>query len=155
MPLFTPTIIINTTPAVSVTSTNVTYAEIKQSLGDYVYFVEELYLASTIFNQIKGILKYQHYNVNGNQVLDSLTPAPSPYQYQNTIFYNTKQFDVILDGQSNLKFKLLPNAQIKIQFFTNRVAKRDALDIINPNNFKSIESAMGIYQFFEDWNTKL
>ena len=32
----------------------------------------------------------------------------------------------------------------------SRVAKKDALDIMFPNNFKTLESAMGKYTFFED-----
>lgn len=155
MPSYSPTIINNATPAVLVTSSNVTYDEIKRSLGDYVYFVDKVYVFSTITKQLTGVVKYQHYNVNGNKIVDNLTPTIDPYQFQNSIFYNTKQYDLILDGQSNLKFNLLPNVSMKIELFTNRVAKKDALDIIYPNNFKTLESAMGQYTFFEDWNNEI
>lgn len=155
MPAFSPKIINNTTPAVEITGSNVTYGEIKRSLGDYVYYVNKIYLQSNLLNQIKGVTKYQIYDVNGRRNVQSLTPTPSPYQFQNALYYDTKQKGVILNGQSNFKFKLLPNAELYIDFYTNRIAKRDALDLLNPNNFKSLESAMGIYTFFEDWQTQI
>lgn len=155
MPLFNVSITITTTPAVSTTATNVSYDEIRRSLGDYVYLVERVYLASNNLNQIGGVVRYKHYDVNGQIKIESLTPTVDPYQSQTTLFYSTKQFDVILDGQSNFNFNLLPNTQLKIEFFTNRLAKRDALDIITPNNFKTLESAMGRFSFFEDWETTI
>lgn len=155
MPSFAVTITITTTPAVVVTASNVTYDEIRRSLGDYVYLVERIYLFSNSFQQISGVVKYEHYDVNGNIKVESLTPTVDPYQTQKSLFYDTKKFDVILNGQSSLDFDLLPNSQIKIEFFTNRLAKRDALDILTPNNFKELESAMGRFSFFEDWETEL
>lgn len=155
MPLFAVTITITTTPAVAVTASNVTYDEIKRSLGDYVYLVERVYLFSNSFQQLNGVVKYQHYDVNGSIVVENLTPTIDPYQTQKSLFYDTKQFNVIIDGQSNFDFNLLPNTEVKIEFFTNRLAKRDALDLLTPNNFKTLESAMGKFAFFEDWETEL
>ena len=151
MPSFTPTIISNTTPAVSIVGGNITYDEIKRSLGDYVYYVERVYLFSNTIRQIAGVVKYQIYDVNGKQSIQSLTPTIDPYQTQNSLFYDTKDKDVILNGQSNFKFNLLPSATLKLEFFTNRLAKKDALDLITPNNLTILESAMGNYTFFEDW----
>jgi hypothetical protein len=155
MPSFAVTITITTTPAVSVTASNVTYDEIRRSLGDYVYLVERIYLFSNSFRQISSVVKYENYDVNGNIKVESLTPTVDPYQTQKSLFYDTKKFDVILNGQSSLDFDLLPNSEIKLEFFTNRLAKRDALDILTPNNFKELESAMGRFSFFEDWETEL
>lgn len=155
MPLFPVTITITTTPAVSVTASNVSYDEIRRSLGDYVYLVKRVYLFSNNFNQISGVVKFQHYDVNGTINVENLTPTIDPYQTQSSLFYSTKQFNVILDGQSNFNFNLLPNTQLKLEFFTNRLAKRDALDVLNPNNFKALESAMGRFAFFEDWETQI
>jgi len=152
---FSPTIITHTTPAVSVTSSNVTYSEIKNSLGDYVYLVDSLYLFSNSMNQIRSIIVFQIYDVNGEKAIQSLTPAPSPYQYKNSIYYNTKGSEIVINGQSNFKFTLLPLAQLTIDFFTNRIAKKDALDLLYPDNFKTLESAMGDFTFFENWNSKI
>jgi len=155
MPSFSATIINNTTPAVVATGTNVTYDEIKRSLGDYVYFVNKVYLNSNNLNQIKGVVRFQHYEVNGNQRVESLTPNVDPYQTQKSLFYEIKDFDVVLDGQSNFKFKLEPLTTLKIEFYTNRLAKKDALDALYPDNFKTLESAMGRFGFFEDWQTQI
>lgn len=155
MPSFSPTIINNSTPAISVTASNVSYNEIKNSLGDYVYLVNKLYLFSNLLNQIKSVVRFQRYDVNGQKRIQSLTPSPSPYQYQNAIYYDTRTNDIILNGQSNLKFKLLPNAELNIDFYTDRVAKKDALDLLYPDNFKRLEAAMGDFVFFEDWQKQL
>lgn len=151
MPTISPTIINNTTPAVTIVGGNISYDEIRRSLGDYVYYVKRVYLFSTNIKQINGVVSYQIYDVNGKQSIQSLTPTVDPYQTQNSLFYDIDGKDVILNGQSSLAFDLLPNVTLKLEFFTNRLAKKDALDLITPSNFKTLQSAMGIYTFFEDW----
>ena len=151
MPTISPTIINNTTPAVTIVGGNISYDEIRRSLGDYVYYVKRVYLFSTNIKQINCVVSYQIYDVNGKQSIQSLTPTVDPYQTQNSLFYDIDGKDVILNGQSSLAFDLLPNVTLKLEFFTNRLAKKDALDLITPSNFKTLESAMGIYTFFEDW----
>ena len=151
MPTISPTIINNTTPAVTIVGGNISYDEIRRSLGDYVYYVKRVYLFSTNIKQINGVVSYQIYDVNGKQSIQSLTPTVDPYQTQNSLFYDIDGKDVILNGQSSLAFDLLPNVTLKLEFFTNRLAKKDALDLITPSNFKTLASAMGNYTFFEDW----
>ncbi len=151
MPTLSPTIITNTTPAVTIVGGNITYDEIRRSLGDYVYYVERVYMFSNNIKQINEVVAYQIYDVNGKQSIQSLTPTVDPYQTQNSLFYDIDEKDVILNGQSSLAFDLLPNVTLKLEFFTNRLAKKDALDLITPNNFTILESAMGNYTFFEDW----
>lgn len=158
MPSFSSTINTNVAPpAVSATASNVTYGEIRRSLGDYVYCVKRLYLYSNNLKQLNGLVKYQHYNVNGNIVVESLTPTIDPYQTQISLFYDTADKGLVLDGQSSLNFNLLPNSFIKVEFFATRVAKRDYLDAILPdaNNFKQLETAMGQFSFFEDWESQI
>ena len=151
MPTISPTIINNTTPAVTIVGGNISYDEIRRSLGDYVYYVKRVYMFSTNIKQINGVVSYQIYDVNGKQSIQSLTPTVDPYQTQNSLFYDIDEKDVILNGQSSFAFNLLPNVTLKLEFFANRLAKKDALDLITPSNFKTLESAMGNYTFFEDW----
>lgn len=151
MPTISPTIINNTTPAVTIVGGNISYDEIRRSLGDYVYYVKRVYMFSTNIKQINGVVSYQIYDVNGKQSIQSLTPTVDPYQAQNSLFYDIDEKDVILNGQSSFAFNLLPNVTLKLEFLANRLAKKDALDLITPSNFKTLESAMGNYTFFEDW----
>ena len=158
MPSYSSTITTNVTPpAVTATSTNVTYDEIKRSLGDYIYLVKRLYLFTDNFKQLSGLVRYQHYDVNGNKVVESLTPTIDPYQTQKSLFYDTSDKNVLLDGQSSLTFNLLPLTFIKVEFFATKVAKRDYLDAILPdaNNFKQLETAMGSFNFFQDWGSQV
>ena len=155
MPSFSPTIVSNSVPAVQVTMSNVSYSELKNSLGDYVYFVNKFYLFSNLMAQISQVMNFQRYDVNGDKNIQSIPPAPSPYQYQKAIYYDCKERSIIFNGQSSIKFKLLPGATLNIDFYTNRLAKKDALDIIYPDNFKRLESAMGNFGFFEDWENQI
>ncbi len=148
-----PTITYNATPAVSISSSTVSYDQIRQSLGDYCYFVDDIYFNSTLLNQLKQVYQFQIYDVNGNKKFESFTPSPDPYQYQKSIFYKSKDLEtpLILNGQSNFNFTLDPNVTLQVIFFCERIAKRDALDLINPSNFLELESAMGRYKFFDKW----
>ena len=47
MASFSPTVINNAVPGIQVSATNVSYDEIKRSLGDWVYLVRQTYLQST------------------------------------------------------------------------------------------------------------
>ena len=90
MATFTVSVTTNTTPAISVTVTgNTTYAQFKNSLGQFVYNIYVVYLLSTILNQIKGLFNYSKYDSSGNQNLQSILSVVSPYQFQPSIFIDT------------------------------------------------------------------
>lgn len=154
MPSFSPTITTNST-AVTVTSNIVSYDQIRESLGDYVYFIEEITFLSSSLNQIQSIFLYSHYDSNGDKTLESFKPAIDPFQYQNSFDYKISEYDMILDGQSTINFTLLPSVTLQLIFKCKRIAKRDALDIISPNNFQQLESADGRFQLFEDWQKEI
>lgn len=155
MPTFSPTVIVNTTPAILVTASNVSYAEIKRSLGSFVYLVNMIYQNSNNLTQINSVLRFQHYDADGTQKVESMTPAVDPYQFQKAMFYDAKDFNIILDGRSNFNFDMQPNSTLKMELFTNRISKTDALSLFAPNNFKVLESAMGRFGFFEDWQNQI
>jgi hypothetical protein len=56
MPTLSPTIITSTTPAVTIVGGNISYDEIRRSLGDYVYYVERVYMFSNNIKQRSGCL---------------------------------------------------------------------------------------------------
>lgn len=155
MPSFSPTVINNVVPAVSATATNVTYEEIKRSLGDFVYFVNEMYLYSNNQLQIRGIMKYRHYDVTGNIKIENLTPAVDPYQFTNALYYKAGEQNIVVDGQNSFNFILKANTSLNFKLFTNVLSKQEALDVLHPSNFQELETIMGKFSFFEDWNNTL
>ena len=96
MASFGVTVTSNTTPAIGITiSGNTTYAQLKNSLGQFVYNVFIVYLFSSLLNQIKGLFNYSKYDSSGNQNLQSILSVVSPYQYQSSIYVDTSEKNLI------------------------------------------------------------
>ena len=153
--IFTPTVIQNTIPALAVTVADsgvppVTYAQLKQSLGSYVYQVDGFYMFSDVFNQLISAIKYQQYTANGNQDISSIVTTVDPYQFTNAINVNLKDFntDIILDGNSSLASTVLPNNYIQLSIFTRRITNSFGQNL---NNFKDIEIASNKPDFFDNY----
>ena len=90
MPSFSPTVTVQSTPAVSVTSSGSStpsYEQVRRSLGDNVYNAYEVYLASQFLQQISGVLQFNKYDSNGNITNYDIVPFVSPYQRQKTLFF--------------------------------------------------------------------
>jgi len=152
MASFGVTITTNTTPAISVTVTgNTTYAQLKNSLGQFVYNVFNVYLFSSLLNQIKGLFNYSKYDSSGNQNLQSILSVISPYQYQSSIYIDTSEKNLILDGRDFVRFNMLPNSNLQIKLYCDRIANTDSLDAKGINNFVSVERNMNDIDFFDQY----
>jgi hypothetical protein len=152
MASFSVTITNNTTPAVGVTLTgSTTYAQFKNSLGNFVYEVDQTYTYSPNINQIQGNYRYSKYDVNGNQNQQTILSTIDPYQSFNSLYTDTSDKDLILDGRDTIKFNLLPNTYLSVKLFSNRIAVEDKLDSIAQNNFKQLENISGMPNFFEEY----
>ena len=140
--IFVPAIINNTLPQVSVTIADsgnpaVTYAQVKNSLGNQVYKIDAFYLFSTSFNQLIGAIQYQRYDVSGNQDYKSITTTVDPYQFSNAIEVDLTKYETsfILNGNSTLSAIILPNTFLQIKLYCRRVTNSFG----NMTNFKDIE----------------
>lgn len=154
--LITPITINNTTPAVIIsTGSNLTYQQIQNSLGSDVYWANEVYIWADIYQQVTGVAQFNHYDANGEQRFVSLTPVFDPYQQQPALYYDLNKFKVIIDGNSGIKFNLLPNVYLQLTFYCKRLSNRQMLDLNNIDNFRQLEESEGIPNFFEDYNRML
>jgi hypothetical protein len=152
MATFTVSVTTNTTPAITVTLTgNTTYAQFKNSLGQFVYNIYVVYLLSPILNQIKGLFNYSKYDSSGNQNLQSILSVISPYQFQPSIFIDTTEKNLVIDGRDYVRFNMLPNSNLQLKIFCQRKATTDILDFRGTNNFTSIEKRMDETNFFEQY----
>ena len=158
---FAPIVTTNSTPIVTVSpnitssptsvfSSNVTYDQILQSLGSFVYGSEFIYLATTTYTQIGQPMKYLHFDANGNQAQTYLPFAVDPYQSQPAIYYETNSDEIILDGFSSLTFNLEPNITVYFKTFTLVTSESLMLNALRDDNFQEVEKTEGV-KFFEDY----
>ena len=156
MASFGVTITTNTTPAISVTmSGNTTYAQFKQSLGQYVYDVITAYLYSNNLPQIQNVFLYNKYDSDGNQYYRNIISAISPYQYANSIYLNTENQNLIIDGRDTIDFSMLPNTTLQIKLYVNRISNGDEFDDRGINEFIEISDLIIDYNFFDDYKDML
>ena len=155
MPLFSPTITINTVPAVTISGSNITYDQVKNSLGDYAYLVDRVYIWADNPQQITGVALYNYLDATGVQRYVALTPTKDPYQNQPALYYDLKPYNVVFNGNSQLSFNLLPNVYLQLTFYSKRVGKQDKLNELNPSNFKLFETEEDLPDFFENWQEQL
>lgn len=138
MPSYTPTITTNATSFLSITSTDVTYDEIKNSLGSYVYGITDIYITANTLRQILQPFAYQQYDSNGNQTFDSFLFMPDPYQFKSAFIQKLEEGKMIFDGRSSLSFTVLPSETLKISFYYLLTKFAQGLDEFHPDNFKEI-----------------
>ena len=155
MPQFTPTVIINTIPAVTIAGTNITYDQIKRSLGDYAYYVSSFYISANNISQISGVMIFNYLDKTGNQRFSAITPTIDPYQLNKALYYNAKEDVVIIDGNSQISFQFLPKTSILITLYTERVSKEDELNKTSPTNFERLQKVMQIPNLFQEWEDKI
>jgi len=137
--IFNANIINHTLPAVSVNSdSNVTYAQIKNSLGQQVYKAEEFYLYSTNFSQLIGVINYNIYDVSGNQNITNIVTTTDPYQVVSSVFVDLTQREkpIILNGNSNFSTTILPNTYLQFQLYNRRITNSFGMNLFN---FKELE----------------
>jgi len=151
--IFAPSIITNTTPQVSVQVADsgnpaVTYAQIKQSLGNQVYKVDTLNIFANSISQLIGAIQYNRYDAVGNREIHSIVTTVDPYQAATSIFTDLTKYknDVILNGNSTLQANILPNAYVLVTFYCRRITNSFGL---NKFNFSEIEEI-----FRKDFYTK-
>lgn len=152
MASFSVTITSNIAPAISITlSGNTTYSQLKNSLGNFVYNVNQIYAYSTNIRQISNLFRYSKYDSSGNQTLQSVITAISPYQYQPSIYVDTSNKNLIIDGRDYVRFSMLPNCSLTFKLYADRVSNQDSLNETDINNFKQLEiQGVGI-NFFKEY----
>jgi hypothetical protein len=148
--LFNVQIINHALPAISVNVADggngvggVTYAELKQSLGQQTYDVGCLYLYSTNQTQLSGVINYNIFDSNGNAKVTNVVTAIDPYQFVGSLLINIKDkvnIPIILNGNSSVSTTILPDTFFQIKFLADRVNNK--LGLIN-SNFSQMQEITG------------
>lgn len=133
MPTLIPTISTYSNNVVTIASLDTTpYYMIQNSMGSFIYGINEMYLKANTNSQILQSYKFNRYDVNGNVESFFEVPLIDPYQFQTSLFLKMTRENIYLDGRTNFSFTLLPNETLFIIFYTNQLANRD---FVSPTNF--------------------
>ena len=128
MPVYIPTVTTFVNGVVSVISTDGTsYQSILNSMGSFVYGVDEVYLKANSNSQILNGFTVEQYDVNGYIKSFEQKPTIDPYQYQNSVFFKMAEENVVLNGQTTFDMNILPNEIIFMVIYVEQLAVRDYL----------------------------
>lgn len=146
--------IINAPAGLSVTCPfvigGVTYQQILQSLGTYVYGANFIYLAATNYSEINQAVFYNHFNAFGESVSESLPFQTDPYQSQPSIYYQGDEETLVFDGFSSMTFLVQPNSTIFLKFYMTISYVGSPLEMSEKNAFKMFEESEGL-NFFDEY----
>jgi hypothetical protein len=152
MPSFAPQIINHTTPAISIAEEGgtVSYDQLKQSLGSYVYDVKKLYLYSDNLNQLIGVINYNSYDADGNRNITNIVTTLDPYQDASSIYVELSNYpiDVIFNGNSSISANILANTLLQIKFMSKRITSSFGGNL---TNFLVGERMAGRPNFFNNY----
>lgn len=159
MAVFSPTILVNTSsPPLVVTIADpgvpgVTYDQVKNSLGQYVYLVQGFYVYSNTLNQLIGAINYNRYESDGNQDITNIITTVDPYQDANSIVVDLEKFctDVVFNGNSSVSFTVLGNATLQLKLYCRRIENSFGRHL---NNFKDIEFMDFKPDFFDNYGNR-
>lgn len=158
MAVFTPTILVNTTPPLEVTIADprggVTYQQFQNSLGQYVYIVQGFYLFCTNLVQLTSAVNYNLYDAGGNQTITNIVTTVDPYQEATSIVVDLKNSitDIILNGNSSVSFEVLPNVVLQFKTFNRRIDNSFGRHL---DNFKQIEYLDFNPDFFNNYGDQI
>jgi hypothetical protein len=141
--IFSPIVVNHTLPQVSVVNADsgvpaITYNQIKSSLGNQIYNVEEFYLYASSLNQIIGTIQYNRFDAVGNQEAFSIATVADPYQITNALYKKIEGYEtmVIFNGNSSVSTTILANTSLQIKFISKRITNSFGRNL---NNFRDLE----------------
>jgi hypothetical protein len=117
-----------TNGVISVVSTDGTsYESILNSMGSFVYGVNNVYMKANSNTQILNGFKVEQYDVKGYIKSFEQKPTIDPYQYQKSVFFKMAKDNVVLNGQTTFDINVLPSEVIYMNIYITELALRDYL----------------------------
>lgn len=133
MAISSPTIISNSSGGVSVDVVGMTYEAFLNSLGSNVFRILEIYMTASSIAQLHQQIKYSIGDATGIQFDQILNYAVDPYQKVPAYRIDLSGENVILNGQSDLQFTLLPGESLMLQLVCDQYTPADVLDSLHPD----------------------
>ena len=113
------------TSVISIDGTS--YESILNSMGSFVYGVDNVYLKTNSNSQILNGFTVEQYDVNGYIKSFDQKPTVDPYQYQKSVFFKMTKENVVLNGQTTFNIDMLPNEVVFMVIYVEQLALRDYL----------------------------
>jgi hypothetical protein len=148
-------------PAVSVGIDNggsgsvvpVTYNQLRNSLGNHNYNVDNIYIYAQDYNQLSGSIYYNIFDGNGNVTNYSVISALDPYQNTTAINIDTTKMPVpvVFNGNSSVSAIIQANEYLQITFSTKRVTQSFGMNLINFADMNKLTNS----NFFENYGSSI
>lgn len=110
-----PTITYSLTPVIIIQCVGITYNQFLNSLGTFIYGIEEIYISSNSLLQVSQIMNFNTFDANGNQVFKAIPFPIDSYQFQASRLIETNKDFIYLNQNSSLIFNVLANAQVYLK----------------------------------------
>lgn len=150
MAVTVPTVIIDGSGGVSIDVVGMTYEEFLNSLGNNVYKVLEIYMTASSMQQFFQQIKYHISDATGLQYDKLLNYAVDPYQKVPAYKIDLRDDNIILNGQSNIDFNILPGESLMLQMLCETKSVTDKLDEINPNVVNNMDKDQDVLVIVEN-----
>ena len=89
------------------------------------------------------------YDSDGNQDFQTIISAIDPYQNQNSIFLDTKEKDLIVNGRNSATFNMLPNTRLSFKIYIRKITNQD--ELVGEDNFEFFQDVATDPIFFEEY----
>jgi hypothetical protein len=144
----------------------VTYSQVRNSLGQYIYLVEAFYMYCSNLSQLIGLVNYNRYDADGNKFVTNIATTVDPYQDNTSIVVDLSDYntDVVLNGNSSFSATILPNADVKLTMYTKRITTSFGINLQeflygeiisnNPNFFDNYGNLASIIALNEYLSTR-
>src|SRR5271170_5149350 len=157
MAIYTPTIIVTSTPGIQVNMAGtVTYNQFLQSLGQFVYLIHGFILEAQSFQQLLQPISYDIIDADGSAYGVPIVMAPDPYQRQSVMDEETQQLGLVLNGESYVSFNLLAGAFLTLVLCTTEVGPNDGFEVMDDpaakaTNQDRIDDRLGELTLYKDF----
>lgn len=109
-------------------TTGVTYEQIQNSMGSYLYEIKQMYLKSNTVSQLAVPLFFNQYDSNGNLEAFNQIMTVDPYQYQPSTFFDLVNKNLVLNGRTTLSTEILPNEDVTMIIYTIELSNKSLLE---------------------------
>jgi hypothetical protein len=128
---------------------NVSYSEINNSIGTYVYGMVSLYMNATSFDQFNNNIQVITVDSNGNATQTSLILPIDPFQTAPSYLLDLKSKGIVVDGNTFFQITLNALENVLIQMKTVEIRFQDFMKGKDP--FKEQDFLLEQSDYFKEY----
>lgn len=128
---------------------SVSYSEVNNSIGTYVYGMVSLYMSATNYDQFNNNIQVITIDSNGNATQTSLILPIDPFQNAPSYLLDLKNKGIVADGNTFFQITLNALENVLIQMKTVEIRFQDFMKGKDP--FKEQDFLLEKSDFFKDY----